>query len=48
MKMWIARDKCGDLGLYGSKPVLSSTHTAWNKYYYFFIAIESELFPSNL
>ena len=46
MKLWIARDKCGNLGLYGSKPMLSSTCTAWNKFYCSFVAIDSKSFLS--
>lgn len=45
MKLWIARDKCGDLGLYGSRPTLSVTATTWNKVYCSFISINSGLFP---
>jgi len=38
--MWIARDKCGDLGIYGSKPTLSRTGTTWNKPHCSFISID--------
>lgn len=38
--MWIARDKCGDIGIYGNKPTLSRTGTTWNKPYCDFISID--------